>query len=174
MSNECEECVGRSFGLRQLAYRALVGKPGVEEWKTFDIGVAMRIVNNGRAPMEYPSEYLQQFVENNQYTEAHVEHVDATQPGILAFVPMPDGNTYAAIIDGSHRAVKCYREGKPFRVLALTEKETVEVMEAAVRSGAHADSFRMDEFEAIQKRRRLTSSERAELLRIAKRWMVDG
>lgn len=51
------------------------------------------------------------FLVINQYDPIHLEHVDYTEPGIIAV--NTDGRT--ALIDGTHRAAKAQREGKSFQ-----------------------------------------------------------
>jgi hypothetical protein len=69
-------------------------------------------------------ETLDAILQVNSVTPAHVDHVDTNYPGIACPVDYtPEGEPVMVLIDGSHRASKCRREGIPFFAFQLTPDE---------------------------------------------------
>jgi hypothetical protein len=68
--------------------------------------------------------------------EKHLAHLqDPNRPGIIAMLlwKKPQGDSNAAkcsaiLIDGNHRAVRAFREGREFRAIMLTPQETWKIM----------------------------------------------
>ena len=90
----------------------------------FDVDLAHDFCRDGRAAKEVPAETLDAVLQVNSVTPAHVDHVDTNHPGIACPIDYtPEGEPVMALIDGSHRAAKCRKEGIPFFAFQLTPDE---------------------------------------------------
>jgi hypothetical protein len=98
----------------------------------FDIDMAREIVADGRETVELDPEDVENAIDRCQINEEHVAHVDPSYPGIVGHLFFRDDDgTYAhghRLIDGHHRATRCWRDGLPFYVYVLTEEESVAVL----------------------------------------------
>jgi hypothetical protein len=56
------------------------------------------------------------------YDRAHVAEVDCAVPGIAAPL-LEDGQVMYVVIDGIHRCVRAYQEGRPFQVHVLADAD---------------------------------------------------
>lgn len=86
----------------------------------FDVAKARAFVADGRSAHIVPPEIIQRFLEvNSDWSEEHLEHVDAAQPGIV-------GQRFGglALFDGTHRAALSLRDGSTFRAYLLTLEES--------------------------------------------------
>lgn len=55
----------------------------------------------------------------------HVNHVDASWPGVIAQAwDCRKGRPAAVLIDGNHRAARCYVDGRPFKAVILSWEES--------------------------------------------------
>lgn len=98
----------------------------------FDIELAHEFCQDGREPVEIPSDILDAILQVNGITAEHVDHVDPSYPGISCPVDfMPDGEPIQGLIDGSHRASRCRRDGIPFYAFRLTPEEAQRCQETA-------------------------------------------
>ncbi len=98
----------------------------------FDIELAHEFCQDGRAPVEVPPEILNSILQVNGITPEHVDHVDTDFPGIACPVDRTDeGDPVFGLIDGSHRAAKCRREGQRFFAFHLTEEEAQQCQQTA-------------------------------------------
>lgn len=99
----------------------------------FNIDIARGFVTDGREPVELDRDDVEYSIDRAEINEAHIAHVDATIPGIVAhvFFPTKDGRVVHAqrLIDGHHRASKCLQLGVPFCAFLLTERESVAILE---------------------------------------------
>lgn len=88
----------------------------------WDVNAAFEAVARGEIDgwTELPPEALAHIARANVYDEAAVERADPTAYGIAVEVRHSDGRDYSILIDGTHRAVKAYRDGVPFRAVILT------------------------------------------------------
>lgn len=121
MSAACPRC--EEGGRRQVREHPQVVR-GV-----FDVERAWLLVESvPREAQELPADQVDVLLTGAPLDPAHVEHVDASQPGMLARIAWADfaGEWHQAeiLIDGHHRAARCRREGRPFRVFRLTLPET--------------------------------------------------
>jgi hypothetical protein len=90
----------------------------------FDVDLAHNFCRDGRAAKEVEIEILDAVLQVNSVTPAHVDHVDTNYPGIACPVDYtPEGEPVMALIDGSHRAAKCRKEGIPFFAFQLSAEE---------------------------------------------------
>ena len=91
----------------------------------FDVDRAKRLVSvRARQTVIVPPEMLQHMLEvNDEHHEPHVDHVDPSIPGIL-------GQRLGGIclIDGSHRARRCQRDGITFHAYMLDLQESQDCM----------------------------------------------
>jgi hypothetical protein len=94
----------------------------------FDVDAARRLVTDGRESVEVEPESVRESVRLSKIFKQHVDHVDPTFPGIIAFVwfTTDGGETYRGhlLIDGNHRAARCLREDRPYFAYLLTEDES--------------------------------------------------
>jgi hypothetical protein len=114
---------------------ANMGKPQMYTVKgelgeyVFNVERARQIANDGRhRAFEVPREMVEQMLSvNEDHVPEHIDHVDPSQPGILA---QRWGGV--ALIDGNHRARRCLRDGFVFRafMLDLIESRACMVLEA--------------------------------------------
>src|SRR5581483_6644223 len=83
-----------------------------------------------------PEELIRLLLHSNSTpAPTHLDHVDPSVPGIMTVVPEEiAGPQYLPVlIDGSHRAGRCLRDGIPFRVWMLTGHESLLSMQSASR-----------------------------------------
>ena len=98
----------------------------------FDIDLAHEFCQDGRAPVEIPADIVDAILEVNGITPEHIDHVDPSYPGISCPVDFtPDGEPIQGLIDGSHRASRCRRDGLPFFAFRLTSEEAQRCQETA-------------------------------------------
>ena len=98
----------------------------------FDIELAHQFCKDGRASQLIDNEILDAILQVNGITPEHVDHVDPTFPGIACPVEFtPDGQPVNGLIDGSHRAARCRREGRPFFAFHLTPEEAQQCQQTA-------------------------------------------
>ncbi len=101
----------------------------------FNVDIARQFVADGRAPVELDEDDIRYSIERAEINEQHVPHVDPTIPGIVThvFFPTKRGELVHAhrLIDGHHRAARCLQLGISFKVLVLTEDESVAILERA-------------------------------------------
>ncbi len=96
----------------------------------FDIELASEICQDGRTPVEIPVETLESILKVNAITPEHVDHVDPTVPGISCPVDVtPNRQEVLGLIDGSHRAARCRRDGIPFFAFQMTMEEAQRCLE---------------------------------------------
>jgi hypothetical protein len=120
MNPRCAECVSR-FGSPEVY---TVTRNRDHALLAFDIELAHEFCQDGRAPQLVDIEILDAILQVNGITAEHVDHVDATFPGIACPVDYtPEGQPVFGLIDGSHRAAKCHREKRPFYAFHLTQEE---------------------------------------------------
>jgi len=125
----CAECVQRDNSPE--VYSVVRNRDHVV--LAFDIELAVAICQDGRKPLLVPREDLAAILQVNGITEEHVNHVDITLPGIAAPVEfMPSGQPVMGLIDGSHRATRCFREGRDFFAYQLTPKEALQCQSTVV------------------------------------------
>lgn len=118
----CPECVSR-VNLPET-YTVYRNRDGVV--LAFDIEAALGICLDGRKAKLIPTEALDGIIQVNGITEEHLRHVDLDIPGIAAPVEVTRQNQLIlGLIDGSHRAVRCYREFRPFHAYPLTLEESL-------------------------------------------------
>lgn len=96
----------------------------------FDLELASSICSDGRQPVRVAPYALVPLLEHRAIDEAHTEHVDESDPGMLAHIPkklrerlteLPE----AILIDGGHRATKSLRRHLPYTAYHLSEDETL-------------------------------------------------
>jgi hypothetical protein len=89
----------------------------------FKIDTAKKIVADGRAALPISPETLRAFAGMNEFDFDHLFHVDPSRPGIFTRrfgAPM--------LLDGTHRAVRCFAKHQPFHAFELSYEESVECM----------------------------------------------
>ena len=103
-----------------------------DEHFRFDVDRANALVLDGREPVELDEASTEKSVEKSEICEAHVGHVDAAKPGIIAHVEClaDDGEVIKGqvLIDGNHRALRCLQLKQPFTVYLLTERESKAIL----------------------------------------------
>src|SRR5215472_8997952 len=120
MNPRCAECVSR-FGSPEVY---TVTRYRDNALLAFDIELAHEFCQDGRVPQLIEPDVLDMISHVNGITEAHVDHVDPSFPGIACPVDYtPEGQPVLGLIDGSHRAAKCRRERRPFFAFHLTREE---------------------------------------------------
>jgi hypothetical protein len=89
----------------------------------FQINQAKEIVADGRAALPVSQEMLRAFVGMNEFDFDHLFHVDPTRPGIFT-------RRFGApiLLDGIHRAVRCFARHQPFHAFELSYEESVECL----------------------------------------------
>jgi hypothetical protein len=108
---------------------------GGREWYTylwglyeFDVDRARQLTSDGREPVELEEASARQSLADCKMDEEHIDHVDASLPGIIAHVwyTTIDGEVFQGHvhIDGHHRAARCLRDGLPVLAYLLTEEES--------------------------------------------------
>ena len=89
----------------------------------FRIDTAKKIVADGRAALPVSAETLRAFVGMNEFDFDHLLHVDLWRPGIFIRrfgAPM--------LLDGTHRAVRCFARQRQFRAFELSYEESLECL----------------------------------------------
>jgi hypothetical protein len=98
----------------------------------FDIELAQEFCRDGRAPVLLSADILDVVLKVNAVTADHVGHVDPSYPGISCPVDVTsDGQPVLGLIDGSHRAARCRRDGLPYWVFELTVEEAQRCQDSA-------------------------------------------
>jgi hypothetical protein len=89
----------------------------------FRIDTAKKIVADGRAALPVSSETLRAFAGMNEFNLDHMMHVDLSRPGIFT-------RRFGApiLLDGTHRAVRCFARHQQFRAFELSYEESVECL----------------------------------------------
>jgi hypothetical protein len=117
---QCAECVSRLDSPE--VYTVLRNRDN--KLLAFDIELAYELCQDGRTPERIEPEVLDAILQVNGITAEHVDHVDPSFPGIACPVDhTPEGQPIMGLIDGSHRAARCRRDGQPFHAFPLTEQE---------------------------------------------------
>lgn len=99
----------------------------------WDIELARHICSDGRMPVEISPEWLDEMVRVNEVTLQHLDHVDPTVPGIACAFGYAGQTPLIGLIDGSHGASRCRRDGLPFRAYLLSDQESLHCQEIAKR-----------------------------------------
>jgi hypothetical protein len=98
----------------------------------FDVDVARALAADGREPVEVDPDSLRASVRLSKVYKQHIDHVDLSCPGIIAFVwfTTDDGETFRGhlLIDGNHRAARCLRDDRAFFAYVLTEDESRQIL----------------------------------------------
>jgi hypothetical protein len=115
----CTDCVGRVLSPEIFTFRKTDGS--VVIW---DVYRAIEFCSDGRQPREIDRETLRLIATLNETNSTHVDHVNPRIAGIFCRENTPEGERRAVLIDGSHRAARCYRESLPFFAFELTEQES--------------------------------------------------
>jgi hypothetical protein len=105
--------------------------PQVYTFERFDqrtfawaIDLAISICTDGRVPVPVFPEHLDAILSVNDTSASHLDHVDPYIPGIACICGYAAGQPLLVLIDGSHRAARCRRDGIPFFVYFLSEDES--------------------------------------------------
>lgn len=91
-------------------------------WNINQAKVEVATASSVIATVEIERDQMQIIATRSEFDEAHLPRVDITQPGIGAPVVLPDGSVAFILIDGTHRCVRAYREGRPFFARLLTDE----------------------------------------------------
>ena len=89
----------------------------------FQIDEAKKIVADGRAAQPVSQEMVRAFAGMNEFDLDHMPHVDPTRPGIFT-------RRFGApiLLDGTHRAIRCFAKQKQFYAFELSYEESVECL----------------------------------------------
>jgi len=89
----------------------------------FEIDTAKKIVADGRAALPVSPETLRAFAGMNEFNLDHMLHVDLSRPGIFI-------RRFGApiLLDGTHRAIRCFAKQKQFYAFELSYEESVECL----------------------------------------------
>jgi hypothetical protein len=89
----------------------------------FKIDTAKQIVADGRAAQPVSQEMLRAFAGMNEFNLDHMLHVDLSRPGIFT-------RRFGApiLLDGTHRAIRCFAKQKQFYAFELSYEESVECL----------------------------------------------
>jgi hypothetical protein len=89
----------------------------------FKIDAAKKIVADGRAAQPVSQETLRAFAGMNEFDLDHMLHVDLSRPGIFT-------RRFGApiLLDGTHRAIRCFAKQKQFFAFELSYEESVECL----------------------------------------------
>ena len=89
----------------------------------FRIDAAKEIVSDGRAALPVSPEMLRAFAGMNEFDLDHMLHVDLSRPGIFT-------RRFGApiLLDGTHRAIRCFAMHRQFRAFELSYEESVECL----------------------------------------------
>ena len=98
----------------------------------YDVDHAIRLVHDGREPVELDEESTRFSVDTSSMDWDRVPQVKTQYPGIIAHIwyrteegEMVHGHL---LIDGHHRAARCLQLEQPFFVYLLTEEESEAVL----------------------------------------------
>jgi hypothetical protein len=91
----------------------------------WDIELARHICSDGRAAVAVSADWLSEALRINQTEIQHLDHVDPAVPGIACTFGYSGDVPIVGLIDGSHGAARCCRDGLPFRVYVLTDSESL-------------------------------------------------
>ncbi|HEY2117259.1 MAG TPA: hypothetical protein VGJ51_19315, partial [Candidatus Angelobacter sp.] len=89
----------------------------------FNTGKAKEMVADGRSALPIPAETVRLFAGMNECDLDHLGHVDPEQPGI--FTRRLGG---LILLDGTHRATRCFAEKRQFFAFELTYEESLECL----------------------------------------------
>jgi hypothetical protein len=89
----------------------------------FNTGMAKEIVADGRSALPIAAETVRRFVGMNEFNLDHLGHVNPAQPGI--FTRRLGG---LILLDGTHRAIRCFAEKQQFFAFELTYEESLECL----------------------------------------------
>lgn len=135
---DCRKCVTARLGLREWyewTYNDDVLPPGGERVLAWDVTAAWGLVSSRAGRVErrepgvmfelapLPTEVAAVLLEQGAVDLAHVGHVDMSYPGLIVMVPDEHGGEAAILIDGAHRCVRAYQEGRHFDGIILTREE---------------------------------------------------
>jgi len=89
----------------------------------FKIDTAKKMTADGRAALPVSEEMLRAFVGMNEFDFEHLFHVDPSLPGIFI-------RRFGApiLLDGTHRAVRCFANHQPFHAFELSYEESLECL----------------------------------------------
>jgi hypothetical protein len=89
----------------------------------FDTGKAKEIVADGRSAAPISEETVRRFLGMNEFDPDHLGHVDPAHPGIFT-------RRFAGLIllDGTHRAIRCFAEKRQFLAFELAYEESLECL----------------------------------------------
>ncbi len=89
----------------------------------FRTDMAKKIVADGRAAQPVSQEMLRAFAGMNEFDLNHMLHVDLSRPGIFI-------RRFGApiLLDGTHRAIRCFAKQKQFYAFELSYEESVECL----------------------------------------------
>ena len=89
----------------------------------FQIDTAKKIVADGRAAQPVSQEMVRAFAGMNEFDLDHMPHVDPTRPGIFT-------RRFGApiLLDGTHRAIRCFAKQQQFYAVELSYEESVECL----------------------------------------------
>src|SRR5258708_5804882 len=118
---DCPECRGRLEGFQIYSARR-VADQSLMAW---DVALALKICSDGRQAVLVHPVHLDEMLRVNQHDPVHLDHVDPRLPGIVCAVDYTeDSYPVLCLIDGSHRAALCRRDGLPFFAYALSDLES--------------------------------------------------
>jgi hypothetical protein len=89
----------------------------------FQLETAKKIAADGRAALPVSQEMLRAFAGMNEFDFAHLFHVDPSRPGIFT-------RRFGApiLLDGTHRAIRCFAKHQPFHAFELSYEESLECL----------------------------------------------
>jgi hypothetical protein len=89
----------------------------------FQLETAKKIAADGRAALPVSQEMLRAFAGMNEFDFAHLFHVDPSSPGIFT-------RRFGApiLLDGTHRAIRCFAKHQPFHAFELSYEESLECL----------------------------------------------
>jgi hypothetical protein len=117
----CSECRGRLEGIQIYSARR-VADQSLMAW---DVELALKICSDGRQPVQVHPVQVNEMLRVNQFDPVHLDHVDPALPGIVCAIDYTEYSyPIVCLIDGSHRATRCRRDGLPFFAYVLTDQES--------------------------------------------------
>ena len=89
----------------------------------FQINKAKEIVGDGRAALPVSTEMLRRFIGMSEFDFDHLPHVDPSRPGLFT-------RRFGApiLLDGIHRAIRCFAEQLQFHAFELSYEESLECL----------------------------------------------
>ncbi len=89
----------------------------------FKTDTAKKVVADGRTAQPVSQEMLRAFAGMNEFDLNHMLHVDPSRPGIFT-------RRFGApiLLDGTHRAIRCFAKQRQFRAFELSYEESVECL----------------------------------------------